>query len=190
MSASSPPESALYEAILSRRSYSRVTDAAPKRSELLHLIAAAGRIADHGSLSPWRLIALRGKARERLGSALAKAARLNGDDASSLAAKPLRAPLLLAVVASYVPSEKVPRWEQEAVTSGVAHMLSLLLDDAGWGVIWRTGPHTRAKAVAKMHGLGKDEELLGWLYVGGMPDRTRSSHTKKVTPSAFLTTLR
>ena len=30
-------------------------------------------------------------------------------------------------------------WEQEAVASGVAHVLSLLLDEAGWGVIWRTG---------------------------------------------------
>lgn len=72
----------------------------------------------------------------------------------------------------------MPRWEQEAVASGVAHMLSLLLDEAGWGVIWRTGHYTRSKAVAKAHGLDKNEELLGWLYVGGKPARERPGHRK------------
>ena len=109
-----------------------------------------------------------GADRERLGRAINKA---NGDSGSS--SKPLRAPLLIAVVASYRKSSKVPRWEQEAVASGVAHVLSLLLDEAGWGVIWRTGDYTRSKAVAKVHGLGKNEELLGWLYVGGKPPRSR-----------------
>ena len=41
----------------------------------------------------------------------------------------------------------MPAWEQEAVASGVAHVLSLLLDEAGWGVMWRTGLHTRSDAV-------------------------------------------
>ena len=31
-----------------------------------------------------------------------------------------------------------------------------------------------------MHGLGKDEELLGWLYVGGKPPRTRLGRRKGV----------
>jgi hypothetical protein len=81
--------------------------------------------------------------------------------------------LLIAVVASRRKSEKVPGWEQDAVASGVAHMLSLLLDEAGWGVMWRTGHYTRTKTVAKVHGLRKRERLLGWLYVGGKPERAR-----------------
>lgn len=162
------------EAVRNRRSWSKVTDAAPTRAELLTLVSAAGRVADHSSLRPWRLIELRGADRERLGRAINKA---NGD--SGVSSKPMRAPLLIAVVASYRKS-KVPRWEQEAVASGVAHMLSLLLDEAGWGVLWRTGDYTRSKAVAKAHGLGKDEELLGWLYVGGKPPRERLGRRKAV----------
>ncbi len=115
------------------------------------LVSAAGRVADHSSLRPWRLIELRGDDRER---SAARSTRRRATRASS--SKPLRAPLLIAVVASYRKSEKVPRWEQEAVASGVAHVLSLLLDEAGWGVIWRTGPLHALKAVAKAHGL--DEE--------------------------------
>jgi len=171
-------------AVRARRSWSKVTDLAPGRDELLSLVSAAGRVADHSSLRPWRLIELRGDDRVRLGEAIAKA---QGDDKPS--SKPLRAPLLIAVVASYRKSDKVPRWEQEAVASGVAHVLSLLLDEAGWGVIWRTGHYTRSKAVAKMHRLGKDEELLGWLYVGGKPARAKSGPRKGVDAQKHLSAL-
>lgn len=170
------------EAVRSRRSWSKVTDEAPTHAELLTLVSAAGRVADHSSMRPWRLIELRGADRERLGRAMNKAL---GEKGSS--SKPLRAPLLIAVVASYQKSEKVPRWEQEAVASGVAHVLSLLLDEAGWGVIWRTGNSTRSKPVAKAHGLGKNEELLGWLYVGGKPARSRLGRRKGVEARKHLT---
>lgn len=163
------------EAVRNRRSWSKVTDEAPTRAELLTLLTAAGRVADHSSMRPWRVIELRGGDRERLGRAINKAVGAKGSST-----KPLRAPLLLAVVASYRKSEKVPRWEQEAVASGVAHTLSLLLDEAGWGVIWRTGHYTRSKPVAKLHGLAKNEELLGWLYVGGKPAKARPARRKAV----------
>lgn len=169
------------EAVRARRSWSKVTDAAPTRAELLVLVSAAGRVADHSSLRPWRLIELRGDDRARLGAAIAEA---QGDDEPST--KPLRAPLLIAVVASYRRSEKVPRWEQEAVASGVAHVLSLLLDEAGWGVIWRTGSYTRSAAVARAHRLGEDEELLGWLYVGGKPAGARPGRRKLVDARTML----
>lgn len=169
------------DAAAQRRSWSKVTDSSPTDAELRELVSVAGRVADHSSLHPWRLIELRGADRDRLGAAIAKA---EGDDKPS--SKPLRAPLLIAVVASYRKSSKVPRWEQEAVASGVAHLLSLLLDEAGWGVIWRTGGYTRSKAVAKAHGLGKDEELLGWLYVGGKPERKGSSRRKTVDAGKYL----
>lgn len=182
-------DSPVYTAVARRRSHSKVSDQAPDIAELEHLVAAASRVADHSALHPWRVIALRGKARSQLGKALAKAAKLKGSDADSLAAKPLRAPLLIAIVFDPKSSGKVAEWEQEAVASGVAHILSLLLHDAGWGVIWRTGPYTRHKKVAAMHGLKRGEKLLGWLYVGGIPDRAGSSHDKKLSAKRYLTTL-
>lgn len=158
------------ESMAARRSLSKVTAEAPSDEELVRLLAAAGRAADHATLHPWRVIALRGAARERLGHAFVEHAGLSGEAAEKLATKPLRASLLLAVVVRIVPSEKVDEWEQEAAAAGVAHYLSLLLDEAGWGVMWRSGRHTRSEPVARMHGLGDDERLLGWLYVGGVPE--------------------
>lgn len=169
------------EAVQSRRSWSKVTDVAPSHDELAELVTAAGRVADHSSLRPWRLIELRDADREVLGRAIAKA---NGD--KGISSKPLRAPLLIAVVVSYRPSEKVPRWEQAATAAGVAHTLSLLLDEAGWGVIWRTGHYTRDEGVAQAHGLRENEKLLGWLYVGGKPTGKNKDHHKKLDPERFL----
>ncbi len=107
------PSGPALEAVRARRSWSKVTDEAPTHAELLTFVSAAGRVADHSSMRPWRLIELRGDDRVRLGAAIAKA-----ENDKSPSTKPLRAPLLIAVVASYGKSDKVPRWEQEAVASG------------------------------------------------------------------------
>lgn len=159
-------------AVRRRRSRSKVSDIAPTHAELAPLVQAAAGVADHSKLRPWRLIELRGAARTRLGEALAaaEAAPEAAEQRSieRLVAKAERAPLLIAIVSSPKPSIKVPHWEQEAVAAGVAHVLSLLLDEAGWGVLWRTGLHTRSAEVARAHRLKPNEVLLGWLYVGGL----------------------
>lgn len=172
-----------------RRSQPSVTGTAPTKRDLLPLIEAAASVADHGALRPWRLIAVRGDARTRLGAAIAEATGLGGASAEKMAQKPLRAPLLLAVVVSPKPSHKVPEWEQEVVAAGVAHALSLVLDEAGWGVMWRTGHYTRSAAVHRMHGLAPEERLLGWLYVGGK-QKEKSGRRKPVHAADYLETLR
>ncbi|MDP9028392.1 MAG: nitroreductase family protein [Actinomycetota bacterium] len=176
------------EALRHRRSYPSVGSTAPTTRELLPLIEAAGSVADHGSLHPWRVIALRGSARDTVGAAMADAAGLEGSSAEKLAAKLRRAPLVLAVVVSPKPSLKVPDWEQEAVASGVAHALSLVLDEAGWGVMWRTGLQTRAQLVHAAHRLAPNERLLGWLYVGAKPP-SKSGRRATIKAKDYLTTL-
>ncbi|MGR2753664.1 nitroreductase family protein [Agromyces arachidis] len=177
------------EASLARRSWPKVTDDAPDDAELLDLLAAAARVADHASLAPWRVIAIRGEARGRVGRALAAAAGAEGAAAAKLEAKPQRAPLLLALVATTRPHPKVPEWEQEATAAGVGHLLSLLLDEAGWAVMWRTGPLTRHPIVADAHRLAAGERLLGWLYVGGRPDRDRPERRVAVDVAARFSSL-
>lgn len=180
---------AVFDAVAARRSLSKVTDDAPDHAQLVRLVSAAARVADHSGLEPWRLIELRGAARERLGAAFAESAAARGEDAAKAARKPLRAPLLVAIVVAERDSEKVAGWEQEAVASGVAHVLSLLLDEAGWGVMWRSGHHTRSAAVARVHGLAANERLLGWLYVGGAPMPGKPRSAKRVDGERFLSAL-
>ena len=177
------------DAVQRRRSYPRVTADAPTTEELLPLIAAAATGPDHASLRPWRLIELRGDARQRLGDAFVEESGLTGPDAERLAAKPMRASLLLAVVAVHKESFKVHAWEQDAAAAGVAHLLALLLDDAGWGVMWRTGGHTRSPAVRLVHQLADNEELLGWLYIGGKTEDSKPDARGRIDASSFISSL-
>ncbi|GAA4672711.1 NAD(P)H nitroreductase [Frondihabitans cladoniiphilus] len=167
-----------------------MTDEAPSDEQFLELVSAAATVADHSELQPWRLIEFRGHSRAAVGRAIAAASGATGDAADKLAGKALRSPLLVAVVVSPRDSRKVPYWEQEAVASGVAHLLSLLLDEAGWGVMWRTGVWTRSPEVAEAHRLAPGENLLGWLYIGGRPDRDDDGRPRKpVDARRFVTSL-
>jgi nitroreductase len=179
----------ILDAVTRRRSQPKVSAEAPSHDELLPLVSAAACTADHGSLRPWRLIELRGEARARLGAAFAEASGADAVTAAKLAGKPMRASLLIAVVVSFQPSLKVADWEQEAGASGVAHILSLLLDDAGWGVMWRSGHLTRSLPVRVVHGLADNEQLLGWLYVGGRQHGEKSGKREAFPTDQYLSAL-
>lgn len=87
------------ESMATRRSVSKVGPEAPTDEELRQLLAAVTPVADHKALRPWRLITLRGDDRVRLGEALDAAAGKVREPGESNT-KPLRAELLIAVVAS------------------------------------------------------------------------------------------
>jgi nitroreductase len=158
------------DTVLTRRSVSRLTDPGPDDDTLLELVEAASTAPDHGRLTPWRLVVVRGSGRERLGAALAQDAR-DPREGERARGKPLRAPLLVTIVFSpRLPHPKVPEWEQLAATVSMVQTLHLLLHGRGWGAIWRTGAAVDSAAVRACLGVGVGERLLGWLYVG-TPDR-------------------
>ncbi|WP_035768873.1 nitroreductase family protein [Arthrobacter castelli] len=181
------------ETMAARRSSSSVTEQAPDDDELARLLAAVVPVADHKGLRPWRLVVHRGDERLRVGDALARGdlGKRHEQDPKAVAKlrkKTTRAPLLLAVIAERR-SSSLPKWEQEAVASGAAHLLELALFAAGWGVMWRTGSGTDTKAVRRLYGLHKRDRLLGWLYVGGIKPGSSSKAKKRPDPDEFLTRL-
>lgn len=181
------------ETMAARQSSSSVTDRAPDDAELTRLLAAVVPVADHKGLRPWRLVAHRGDDRLRVGDALARGDLGKRHDPDPKAVdkfrkKTTRAPLLLAVIAERR-SSSLPKWEQEAVASGAAHLLELALFAAGWGVMWRTGAGTDTTAVRKLYGLHKRDRLLGWLYVGGIKPGASAKPKKRPAPAEFLTHL-
>ncbi|MBX3094375.1 MAG: nitroreductase family protein [Cryobacterium sp.] len=168
------------DSMATRRSVSKVGSETPSDDELVELLAAVTPVADHKSLRPWRLITLRGDDRMRLAEALDTAAgevRAPGE----FNPKPFRAELLIAVVVSLHEHPLVPEWEQRATAAGAGHLLSLALWRAGWGAMWRTGLLVDSAPVRAVHGLGDNEHLMGWLYVGSIDDdfRTRLDASKR-----------
>ena len=177
------------ESMATRRSVSKVGPETPTDAQLMELLTAVTPVADHKALRPWRLITLRGDDRMRLGEALDAAAGTEREP-GDYNTKPLRAELLIAIVASPKDHPKVPEWEQLATAAGAGHLLELALWQAGWGVMWRTGVLANSPAVRAVHDLSDREHLMGWLYVGGVSDSFRQrmveSNRPALDPGQFL----
>lgn len=179
-------------AISTRRSISKLDPETPSDSDLRELIRTVSSVADHKGLKPWRFVIIRGDDRNRLGEALDEADDVHRKP-GEINEKPLRAELLLALVASPQDNPKVPAWEQHATAAGAGHLLELALWQAGWGVMWRSGNLANAPAVRRLHRLKDDELLMGWLYIGAVPERYRqrlAGSTRPLPdPDQFLDTL-
>lgn len=164
---------AVLEAVLTRRSATKLVEPAPGPGELADLIHAAATAPDHGRIRPWRLIVIEGEERVLLGEALREAAVVP-EQAHRAAAKPLRAPLLVSIVfCRKADHPKVAEWEQLAAVVAMVQTLLLLLHSRGWGAIWRTGSVIEAPQVLKHLDVSQDERLLGWLYIGTWPQDFR-----------------
>jgi nitroreductase len=112
-----------------------------------------------------------GRAREQLGELLAEAVQLQGADVTQAAldkarAMPLRAPLVVVVVARLQEHFKVPKSEQLLAAGCAAHGILLAAYAQGIGAVWRTGELSYSAHVAKGLGLEAGEEIIAFLYLG------------------------
>lgn len=155
----------------SRVSLGRLTEPGPTPEQLLHIQQAALRVPDHARLRPWRFLIVTGAGRERLGELLA--ASLLADQPQAVAEalakerlKPLRAPMLIVAVARIRAHAKVPAMEQLLSAGCSIHAMLLAAHAQGLGAIWRTGPAARDTRVHRGLGLGRDETIAGFLYLG------------------------
>lgn len=152
-------------------------DPAPDDGEIEKMISAAMTAPDHGGLRPWRFIVVRGKARARLGDVFAEAARrrssaIDETAIERLRAKPLRAPLIIAV-AAVIDSDhpKIPVIEQILSAGAAAQQLQLAANALGYGSIWLTGESAHDSFVTEALGLEFDDRVVGFVHVGTAPGR-------------------
>lgn len=171
---------AVIELLQQRNACSKLVEPAPSASELKDIFKAALRAPDHANLRPWKFITVAGKGLERLGQLFVQAQLQNGlqldaEQQQKLAAKPLRAPLIVAVVASVTEHPKVPDIEQIISASCAAQNILLAVESLGYGAIWRTGDLAYDDIVQDGLGLDANQMLLGFIYVG-----TKQGKVKKI----------
>ena len=158
------------DALLNRVSVPRLVEPAPNAAQREALFQAAARAPDHGQLRPWRFLTIEGAAREQLGGLLAAAVQAQGEATQAALDKalamPMRAPLLIVVIAKLQDHFKVPRSEQRLAAACAAHGILLAAYAQGVGAVWRTGELSYSPQVAKGLGLADTEEVIGFLYVG------------------------
>jgi nitroreductase len=153
------------------------------------MVRAAVRAPDHAWLRPWRFISLRGERREAFGALLEQCLLQRNPQADEAARDkarraPLRAPLLLVVVARLSAHPKVPAVEQRLAAGCAAYGLLLAAEALGFAGIWRTGEAAFDRRVMDGLGLAPEEEIVGFLYLG-----TREGPRKPVpelNPDQFL----
>ena len=163
------------DALLNRVSVPRLVEPAPDATQREMLFRAALRAPDHGQLRPWRFLTVEGQARERMGELFAEALQVADAQAAPEALNkargmPLRAPLLVVVIARVQAHPKVPASEQVIAAGCAAHGMLLAAHAQGIGAVWRTGDMADNPPVAKCLGQAADEHIIANIYLG-TPER-------------------
>src|SRR5690606_17083760 len=166
--------------LLNRVSVTRLCEPAPDAAQLDLLFRAALRAPDHGQLRPWRFLTIDGEARERLGELFVEALMVSESQPSEEALQkarkmPMRAPMLVVVIARVLPHPKIPESEQMLAVSCAAHGLLLAAHAQGIGAVWRTGAFAYDPKVSSGLGLSAQERVLGFLYLGTPEGRVRTA---------------
>ena len=159
------------EAIHARRSEGHVKPDPIPRGQIEILLDAAVQAPNHYQVRPWRFIVIEGAARDRLGDALAQALhRKHPDlDEGALAkerAKPLRAPVILAVGVDKPTEARVLEIENICAAAAACQNILLAATDLGLAVHWRTGAPVSDPEVKEFLGLAADHVLIAFLYIG------------------------
>ncbi len=152
-----------------RRSASAMslTAPGPDDDQLADILRIAARVPDHGKLSPWRFIILKGEAKDTFAERIAVLAdsQANPTKATAALRKLTRPPVCIAVVSRHIPGE-IPEWEQRQSASAVCHQLLLAASALGWGANWITDWYSYDPRATAILGLADGEQVAGYLYLG------------------------
>lgn len=176
--------------LFNRVSVARLREPAPDVAQRERLFRAALRAPDHGQLRPWRFLSIEGEGRTRLGELFVEALNERGEASPEVLEKarkaPLRAPLLVVVVANLKDHPKVPPSEQRLAAGCAAHGILLAAHAMGIGAVWRTGDFAYDRYVARGLGLGEREQVVAFLYLGTPEGNLRTPPV--LEPEAFVST--
>ena len=178
------PSNAIIEAIKSRRS-ARILkqDVVPSKDLIESVIDAATWAPNHHMTEPWRFIIITGDQRLRLGESLAKALQSDlrqheqpkEEVLKVEREKPLRAPVVIAVISSPKEGERIV--QQEEIVAGGAALQNMLLaaHSLGLGAMIKTGTHAYLEPMSVYLGLKEKESLIGFVYLGYPAEPPRPS---------------
>ena len=158
------------ENILNRVSARSLKSPHPSKEEMDIVYKAALRAPDHAWLRPSSFIEVSDKGLDKLSKIFFDFANTIPDIKEEIKEKyknaPYRAPMIIILVNTYKEHPKVPKIEQKLSTAAGAQNILLSLRALGYSAIWRTGKLAFNPFVSSRLGLSKDQEILGYLYVG------------------------
>jgi nitroreductase len=164
----------IFEFLAARRSVKpdRLAGPGPTAEELSRILTTGARVPDHKKLSPWRFIAFEGEARAAMGEVFAKACEAEEREPPSPVrlelerGRFLRAPLVVGVISSPKLRPGAPEWEQVLSAGALCFNICLAANALGFGTSWITEWIAYSPAVRQALGLGDNERIAGFIYIG------------------------
>jgi nitroreductase len=151
-----------------RRSTSALTlrEPAPTPDQVDELLRLATRVPDHGKLSPWRFILLRGAGKAAFADRLEALARSRADAAAVAKLGKLKVPPLAVVVVSSPTPGPIPEWEQVLSAGAVCTTLLQAALALGFGANWITDWYSYDPEAQAILGLEAGERVAGFVLMG------------------------
>lgn len=148
----------------------------PSQDQIDTLLRIAARTPDHGKLFPWRFIVFEGEARSRFGEILESRLRQiepGGPEERYQFERERfeRAPLVVAVISDVTPQHKIPEWEQVLSAGAVCFNLLVAASAMGFAGQWLTEWYAYDEVTCEALGLGENERVAGFIYVGTARDK-------------------
>lgn len=126
----------------------------------------------HGQTEPWKFVVFTGEGLQKLATFQAelykKEAGENFKEATyqNLLTNPLKASHVIALCMKRDPNKKFPEVEEIAAASCAVQNIYLSTTAYGIGGYWTTGGATYKQSAKEFFGLGEDDKLLGFFYLG------------------------
>jgi nitroreductase len=143
----------------------------PDAQTLASILTIGARAPDHRRVTPFRFVTFEGDARERFGDVLREAfiAREPDADEKKRAFEQrrfMRAPVVVAVVSKVDRGHRTPEWEQILTAGAVCQNMLIAASAEGFAAQWITEWYAYDTRVLAALGLGKNERIAGYIYMG------------------------
>lgn len=165
----------VFETIQQRRSIGKMTEQRPTHAQIERILEAATHAPNHHKVEPWKFFVLAGKAREELGAIMQRALAARMEETTSDKArailnkehnKPLRSPVLIAVVAQHTTQPNVIDIENIEATAAAVQNMLLTAEEMGLASMWRTGDAAYDPHVKQWLGLSAEDHIVAFVYIG------------------------
>ncbi len=162
----------------------------PSDDEMKKIMEAGMRVPDHGRLTPWRFIVIRGDARDTIGNVIADAFKRNNPDAIEEQIeieqeRLTRAPVVIAVVSRVQKEHKIPEWEQMLSAGAACQTMLIAAQSMGYAAQWLTEWYAYDDDVKAAIGAEAGDEIAGFVYLGTgtgkLSDRARPEYDNIVS---------
>jgi len=155
--------------LLERRSHTKLIAPAPSGEALDVILKAATRVPDFQRLHPYEFLIAEGEGLARLGAMMEAAARASAQPPEVIeraARMPTRAPMVIVAVAKHRASQVVHPLEQRLSAGCSVMAMQMAAFAQGFGGLWRSGWPMFDRNLHVALGLGDEDQIVGFLYLG------------------------